>query len=89
MVASSKLRPNVWNLPLDFPIEVDERGSRLATLGDVAAFILALPETPKRREQWEAAAATVIEAAKSGDTTPVTLAVSMALILSGQNACSV
>jgi hypothetical protein len=42
MVAASEDR--FWNLPLDRPIEI-EHDRRLATLGDVGIFILALPES--------------------------------------------
>ena len=69
MVASS-----VWtgtrsirNLPLNHPIEA-ERGGRLATLGEVGQFILALPDALREHELWQSAAKTVLEAAKSGDT---------------------
>jgi hypothetical protein len=78
-----------WNLPLDHPIEVEHGDQWLATLGDVGTFILNLPETLQRQPSWQAATETVLEAAKSGDTAPVTFAVHVALMLSGQNARSV
>lgn len=78
-----------WNLPLDHPIEIEHGDRRLATLGDVGAFILALPETLQQQHSWRAATETALKAAKSGDTAPVTFAVHMALMLSGQNARSV
>jgi hypothetical protein len=78
-----------WNLPLDHPIEVKHGDQWLATLGDVGTFILNLPETLRRQGSWQAATETVLEAARSGDTASVTIAVHMALILSGQNARSV
>jgi hypothetical protein len=78
-----------WNLPLDHPIEIEHGDRWLATLSDVGAFILDLPETLQQQHSWQAATETVLEAAKSGDTGPVTFAVHMALILSGQNARSV
>ena len=78
-----------WNLPLDHPIEIEHGDWWLATLGDVGAFILDLPETLQQQHSWQAATETVLEAARSGDTAPVTLAVHMALMLSGQNARSV
>jgi hypothetical protein len=81
------LTQSVWDLTLDHPIEVGR--VRLATLGDVGKFILALPETAKRHELWDAAAETVIEATKSGNTTRVPIVVHMALIMSGQDARSV
>jgi len=87
MVALSEDR--FWNLPLDHPIAIDDGNQWLATLGDVGTFILALPETLQRQHSWQSATETVLEAAKSGDTAPVTFAVHMALILSGQNARSV
>ncbi len=74
-----------WNLPLDLPIEV-ERGKRLATLGEVGEFILALPGALRQHEAWQTATNTVIEAGKSGDTAPVTRAVYMALILTRERA---
>jgi hypothetical protein len=80
---------NFWNLPLDHPIEIEHGDRCLRTLGDVGTFILALPETLQRQLSWQAATDTVLEAAKSGDTAPVTFAVHMALMLSGQNARSV
>jgi hypothetical protein len=78
-----------WNLPLDHPIEVEQGDQWLATLGDVGTFILNLPEALKQQRSWQAAAETVLDAAKSGDTAPVTIAVHMALLLSGQNSRSV
>ena len=87
MVALSEDR--FWNLPLDRPIEIEHGDQWLATLGDVGTFILALPDTLKRQHSWQAATEIVLEAARSGDTAPVTIAVHMALMLSGQNARSV
>jgi hypothetical protein len=86
MVASSvrstwNKRSSVWNLPLDHPIEVG-RG-KLATLGDVGTFILALPDALKVDQLWQYAAETVVEAIRSRDTAHVTRAVYMALILTG------
>jgi hypothetical protein len=86
MVAVSEDR--FWNLPLDRPIEI-EHDQRLATLGDVGTFILALPETLKLQPSWQAATESVLEAAQSGDIASVTIALHMALLLSGQNARSV
>jgi hypothetical protein len=86
MVALSE---QCWKLPLDHPIEVEHGDQWLATLGDVGTFILNLPETMKGQHSWRVATATVLEAAKSGDTAPVTIAVHMALMLSGQNSRSV
>jgi hypothetical protein len=87
MVASSEDR--FWNLPLDHPIEIEHGDQCLATLGDVATFILALSETQKRQHSWQAAIEVVLEAARSGEIASVTIAVHMALLLSGQNARSV
>jgi hypothetical protein len=87
MVESSE--QNFWSLPLDHPIEIEHGDRRLTTLGDVGAFILDLPETLQQQHSWQAATETVLEAARSGDTTPVTFAVHLALMLSGQNARSV
>jgi hypothetical protein len=75
-----------WNLPLDRPIEIENGHQRLATLGDVGAYILALPETVQRQELWDAAAETLLEAAKSGHTARVALVFHLAAIMSGQNA---
>ena len=88
MVASSirsiwDNRSSAWKLPLDHPIEV-ERGGRLATLGDVGVFILALPDALKAHQSWKDAAEAVVAALSSRDTAPVTLAVYMALILTGE-----
>src|SRR5215469_6986973 len=85
MVASSEWNRarGIWNLALDHPIEA-MRGRRLATLGDVGEFILALPEALRQHESWQSAAKTVLEAVKSGDTALVTRAVYMALVLSGE-----
>jgi hypothetical protein len=77
-----------WDLPLDRPIEI-EGHQRLATLGEVGAYILALPETVKRQELWHATAETVLEAAKSGHTARVALVFHMAAIMSGQSARTV
>lgn len=87
MVASSAWNRarGIWNLPLDHPIEA-ERGRRLATLGDVGEFILALPEALRQHESWQSAAKTLLEAVKSRDTARVTRAVYMALVLSGERA---
>lgn len=87
MVASSVWTEtrSIWNLPLDHPIEA-ERGGRLATLGEVGQFLLALPDALRQRESWQRAVKTVLEAAKSGDTAPVTRAVYMALIVTGEKA---
>jgi hypothetical protein len=87
MVALSEQR--FWNRTLDHPIEIEHGDQWLATLGDVGTFILALPETLKQQPSWQAATETVLEAAKSGDTGPVTIAVHFALILSGKSARSV
>jgi hypothetical protein len=87
MVAVSEDR--FWNLPLDRPIEIEHGGQRLATLRDVGTFILALPETLKMQPSWQAATEAVLEAAQSGDIASVTIALHMALLLSGQNARSV
>ena len=78
-----------WNLPLNHPIEIEHGDQRLATLGEVGAYILALPETVKRQELWHAAAETVLEAAKPGHTARVALVFHMAAIMSGQNARTV
>ena len=87
MVASSVSpgRRAIWNLPLDHPIAAG-RGRRLATLGEVGEFILALPDALRQHESWQSAAKTVLEASKSRDTAPVTRAVYMALILTGESA---
>jgi hypothetical protein len=86
MVASSvwTRRRAIWNLPLDHPIEAG-RSDRLATLGEVGEFILALPDALRQHESWQSATKTVLEAAKSRDTAPVTRAVYMALILTGES----
>jgi hypothetical protein len=78
-----------WNLPLNHPIEIEHGDQRLATLGEVGAYILALPETVQRQELWHAAAETVLEAAKSGDTARVAIVFQMAAIMSGRTARSV
>jgi hypothetical protein len=75
-----------WDLPLDRPIEIEHCDQRLSTLGDVGAYILALPETMKSQELWHAAAETVLEAAKSGHTARVARVFRMAAVMSGQNA---
>jgi hypothetical protein len=87
MVASSK--QGSWDLPLDHPIEIEHGDQWLATLGDVGAYILALPEALKRQELWHAVAETVIEAAESGDTARVAIVFHLAAIMSGQTARSV
>lgn len=74
-----------WNLPLNRPIEIEHEHQRLETLGDVGAFILALPEKVRRQELWHAAAEAVLEAAKSGHTARVPIVFRMAAIMSGQN----
>jgi hypothetical protein len=74
-----------WNLSLNRPIEIEHDHQRLATLGDVGAFILALPEKVRRQELWHAAAETVLEAAESGHTARVAIVFRMAAIMSGQN----
>ena len=78
-----------WDLPLDRPIEIEHGDQRLATLGEVGAYILALPETVQRQELWHAAAETVLEAARSGHTARVARVFRMAAIMSGQNARTV
>jgi hypothetical protein len=78
-----------WDLRLDRPIEVGHGDQRLATLGEVGAYILALPETMQSQELWRAAAETVLEAAKSGHTARVARVFRMAAIMSGQNARTV
>lgn len=87
MVASSvwNRRWSIRNLPLEHPIEA-KRGARLATLGDVSEFILSLPHALRQHELWQAATKTVLEAVKSRDTAPVTRAVYLALILTGESA---
>jgi len=74
-----------WDLPLDRPIEIESGHQRLATLGEVGAYILALPETVKRQELWHAAAETLLEAAKSGHTARVALVFRLAAVMSGQS----
>ncbi len=88
MVALSKQNGS-WDLPLDRPIEVEHGDRRLSTLGEVGAYILALPETVQRQELWNAAAETLLEAAKSGHTARVALVFRMAAIMSGRNARTV
>jgi hypothetical protein len=78
-----------WNEPLDRPIEIGQGDQCLATLGDVGTFILDLPEALQRQHAWRVVTEIVLEAAKSGDMAHVTMAVHMALMLSGQNARSV
>jgi hypothetical protein len=79
----------LWNRPLDRPIEI-EHGSRwLGTLADVGGYILALPETVKRHELWQAAAEAVLDAAESGNTARVSLVFHMAALMSGQTTRSV
>jgi hypothetical protein len=78
-----------WDLPLDHPIEIEHSDQRLSTLGEVGAYILALPETVQRQELWHAAAETVLEAAKSGYTARVARVFRMAAIMSGQDARTV
>jgi len=78
-----------WNLPLNRPIEIEHGEQRLATLAEVGAYILALPETLQRQELWHAAAETVLEALKSGHTARVALVFRTAAIMSGQNARTV
>jgi hypothetical protein len=85
MVALSKQHGS-WDLPLDRPIEIEHGDQRLSTLGEVGAYILALPETVQRQELWNAAAETLLEAVKSGHTARVALVFRMAAIMSGQNA---
>jgi hypothetical protein len=75
-------RWSAWDLPLDPPIEVE--GGRLVTLGDVGAFILALPDPLKKTPAWLRATEAVLAAAESGDAAPAMLPVYMALILSGE-----
>jgi hypothetical protein len=86
MVASSE---RTWDLPLDRPIEIEHGDQRLSTLGEVGAYILALPETMQSQELWRAAAETVLEAAKSGYTARVARVFRMAAIMSGHNARTV
>ena len=74
-----------WNLPLNRPIEIEHGDQRLATLAEVGAYILALPETVQHQELWHAAAETVLEAAKSGHTARVARVFRLAAIMSGQN----
>ena len=78
-----------WNLPLNRPIEIEHGDQRLATLGEVGAYILALPETVQRQELWHAAAETVLDAVESGNAARVALVFRMAAIMSGQNARTV
>jgi len=87
MVVSSE--QGSWNLPLERPIEIEHGDKRLATLGEVGAYILALPEAVQCQELWHAAAETLLEAAKSGHTARVALVFRMAAIMSGQNARTV
>jgi hypothetical protein len=75
-------RWNPWDLPLDHPIEVE--GGRLATLADVGAFILALPEPVRDAPIWVRATEALLAAAESGNAAPATLPIYMALILSGE-----
>jgi hypothetical protein len=74
-----------WNLPLNRPIEIEHDHQRLETLGDVGAFILALPEKVKRQELWHAAAEAVLEAARSGHSARDPIVFRMAAIMSGEN----
>jgi hypothetical protein len=78
-----------WDLPLDRPIEIGHGDQRLSTLGEVGAYILALPETLQSQELWRAAAETALEAAKSGRTARVARVFRLAAIMSGQNARTV
>jgi hypothetical protein len=74
-----------WDLRLDRPIEIGHGDQRLATLGEVGAYILALPERVQHQELWHAAAETVLEAARSGRTARVARVFRLAAIMSGQN----
>jgi hypothetical protein len=83
MVVSSE--EAAWNLPLDCPIEIEHGDRRLATLGEVGAYILSLPQSVQRQELWYAAAETLLEAAKSGHTARVAVVFRMAAIMSGRS----
>jgi hypothetical protein len=73
-----------WNRPLDRLIEIEHGNRWLGTLADVGGYILALPETVKRHELWQAAAEAVLYAAESDNTTRVPVVFHMAALLSGQ-----
>jgi hypothetical protein len=61
-------------------------GTRLKTLADARAFVLALPPGDQERNAWQRAAALLIEAAETGDdvrtaTEQVRLALSLQAML--------
>jgi hypothetical protein len=87
MVALSE--PGSWDLRLDHPIEIGHGDQRLETLGEVGAYILALPATVQHHELWHAAAEAVLEAAQTGHPARVARVFRLAAIMSGQNAYTV
>jgi hypothetical protein len=52
-----------WSRPFDDPIQLP-KGTKLVTLKDAAAYILALPKSKQQRPEWQAAGEAVIMAAE-------------------------
>jgi len=69
-----------WSRPLPRPIVIPEMMA-LQTLADVQALMRHLPEDRRQRSAWRHLAAQLDEAAGSGDTTDVTIALRLVLTL--------
>ena len=54
-----------WSAPLSRPLTLHD-GTRLETLADAPAFVLALPPGDQERNAWQRAAARLIDAAEHG-----------------------
>jgi poly(3-hydroxybutyrate) depolymerase len=76
----TKRRGDPWQTPLTRAIELRD-GTRLTTLAEARAFMVALPEGDQLRNAWQKAAELLMVAAESGDTAAVTRQIEFALFV--------
>jgi len=72
-----------WSRPLARPIAV-RGGTKIATLADARAFIIALPAYIQERSSWQHAAKLLLSAADGGDVEPASMQIELALFLEGR-----
>jgi hypothetical protein len=63
-------RPNGWSTELAQPMQI-RGGKTLTTLADARAYVLSLPESFQRRNQWQHAATLLMAAAEDRTTDAV------------------
>ncbi len=76
------MKRSTWSRRLDRPIDVQNHG-QLATLSDVRKFLLRLAPERQAHAQWQNVAAAALQAATDGSTAGVSVALQLALQISG------